>query len=78
MEYFNRDQAFPARGVFSGLPVQAIPTKRKTKEWFKATMDSLELIGLKQLDENQKVQRFLQDDGREAVIYGAERCNSLS
>ena len=47
MEYFNRDQAFPARGVFSGLPVQAIPTKRKTKEWFKATMDSLELIGLK-------------------------------
>ena len=25
MEYFNRDQAFPARGVFSGLPVQAIP-----------------------------------------------------
>ena len=45
MEYFNRDQAFPARGVFSGLPVQAIPTKRKTKEWFKATMDSLELIG---------------------------------
>ena len=54
MEYFNRDQAFPARGVFSGLPVQAIPTKRKTKEWFKATMDSLELIGLKQLDENQK------------------------
>jgi hypothetical protein len=58
MEYFNRDQAFPARGVFSGLPVQAIPTKRKTKEWFKATMDSLELIGLKQLDENQKFKDF--------------------
>lgn len=31
MEYFNRDQAFPARGVFSGLPVQAIPTKRKPR-----------------------------------------------
>lgn len=54
MEYFNRNQAFPANGVFSGLPVQAIPTKRKTKEWFKATMDALENIGLRQLDENQK------------------------
>jgi len=54
MEYFNRNQAFPANGVFSGLPVQAIPTKRKTKDWFKATMDALENIGLRQLDENQK------------------------
>lgn len=54
MDYFNRNQAFPANGVFSGLPVQAIPTKRKTKEWFKATMDALENIGLRQLDENQK------------------------
>lgn len=58
MEYFNRDQAFPARGVFSGLPVQAIPTKRKTKEWFKATMDALEVIGLKQLDENKQYKDF--------------------
>ena len=58
MEYFNRNQAFPARGVFLGLPVQAIPTKRKTKEWFKATMDALEVIGLKQLDENKQYKDF--------------------
>lgn len=58
MEYFNRDQAFPSSGVFSGLPVQAIPTKRKTREWFKATMDALETIGLRQMDENQKFKDF--------------------
>lgn len=58
MEYFNRNQAWPANGVFSGLPVQAIPTNKKTKEWFRATMDALEQIGLKQLDENQKYKDF--------------------
>lgn len=58
MDYFNRNQAFPSAGAISGLPVQAIPTKRKTREWFKATMDALENIGLRQLDENQKFKDF--------------------
>lgn len=58
MEYFNRNQVWPANGIFSGLPVQAIPTNKKTKEWFHATMDVLEHIGLKQLKENQKYMDF--------------------
>lgn len=58
MEYFNRRQAWPSNGVFSGLPVQAIPTRRKTKEWFKATMDALENIGLRQMGDNQKYKDF--------------------
>lgn len=58
MEYFNRNQAFPANGIYSGLPAQAIPTKNKTKEWFKSTMDALELIGLNQMNENQKYKDF--------------------
>lgn len=58
MEYFNRNEAWPAAGVSSGLPVQAIPTKRKTQKWFEATMDALELIGLKQLEENKKYRDF--------------------
>lgn len=58
MEFFNRNQAWPETGAFSGLPVQAIPTKYKTKEWFKSTMDSLEVIGLRQMDENQKYKDF--------------------
>lgn len=58
MEYFNRNQAWPYSGSFTGLPVQAIPTKNKTREWFKATMDALEDIGLKQMDENQKYKDF--------------------
>lgn len=58
MDYFNRNQAWPATGVFSGLPVQAIPTNKKNKEWFHATMDALEHIGLKQLGENKKYMDF--------------------
>lgn len=58
MEYYNRNTAWPSNGVFSGLPAQAIPTKRKTEQWFKATMDALEQIGLKQLDENKKFRDF--------------------
>lgn len=58
MEFFNRDQAWPTTGGVSELPVQAIPTKRKTKEWFRATMDALEVIGLKQMAENQKYKDF--------------------
>lgn len=58
MEYFNRDQAWPSNGVFSNLPVQAIPTRQKTKEWFHATMDALEHIGMKQMDANQKYRDF--------------------
>ena len=58
MEYFNRNQAWDLPGNGTTLPVQAIPTKNKTKEWFKATMDALEVIGLKQMDENQKYKDF--------------------
>lgn len=58
MEYFNRNQAWPTNGAFTGLPAQAIPSKNKTKEWFKATMDALEVIGLKQMNENQKYKDF--------------------
>lgn len=60
MDYFNRNQAWPATGVFSGLPVQAIPTNRKNKEWFHATMDALEHIGLKQLGENKNTWTFIE------------------
>ena len=41
-----------------GLPVQAIPSKEKTEQWFKATMDALEHIGLVQLQDNQKYKDF--------------------
>ena len=59
MEYFNREQAWPEIGAgTTGLPVQAIPTRDKTEEWFKATMDALENIGLVQLGENQKYKDF--------------------
>lgn len=58
MEYFNRNQAWPSNGSFSGLPAQAIPSKNKTEKWFKETMDALEYIGLKQMDENQKFKDF--------------------
>lgn len=58
MEYFNRNQAWPSSGSFSGLPAQAIPSKNKTEKWFKETMDALEYIGLKQMDENQKFKDF--------------------
>lgn len=58
MEYFNRNTVWPSTGGVSELPVQAIPTKRKTKEWFRATMDALEVIGLKQMDENQKYKDY--------------------
>lgn len=58
MEFVNRNPAWPEVGAFSTLPVQAIPTKYKTKEWFKGTMDSLEVIGLKQMRENQKYKDF--------------------
>lgn len=58
MEFVNRNPAWPETGAFSGLPVQAIPTKYKTKEWLKGTLDSLEVIGLKQMRENQKYKDF--------------------
>lgn len=58
MEIFNRNQAWPSTGGVSELPVQAIPTKRKTKEWFRSTMDALEVIGLRQMDENQRYRDF--------------------
>ena len=58
MEFFNRNQAWPATGGISELPVQAIPSRRKTKEWFRATMDALEVIGLRQMADNQKYRDF--------------------
>ena len=65
MEYFNRRQAWPSNGAFSGLPVQAIPSKRKTKEWFHATMDALENEGMNQMTENQKyIDFYRMKDGK--------------
>ena len=58
MDSFNRNQAWPSTGGVSELPVQAIPTKRKTKEWFRSTMDALEVIGLRQMSENQRYRDF--------------------
>lgn len=42
----------------TALPVQAIPSRQKTEEWFKATMDALEDIGLVQMAENRKYKDF--------------------
>jgi hypothetical protein len=36
------------------LPVQALPSRYKTEEWFKDTMDALEFIGITQLNENMR------------------------
>jgi hypothetical protein len=50
------DVHFLQRGkgrVLSGeLPVQALPSHRKTAEWFRDTMDALEFIGTSQFGEN--------------------------
>ena len=37
---------------FAQLPIQTIPTKKKNKRWKENCMDSLERIGLEQLEEN--------------------------
>lgn len=45
------------RGIASGvssMPAQALPKKQKDEDWQKATMDSLELEGLKQIASNIK------------------------
>ena len=45
------------RGIASGIssmPAQALPKKQKDEDWQKATMDSLELEGLKQISSNVK------------------------
>lgn len=47
------------------LPAQAIPTRKKTKEWGKNTVDALERIGVQQLRENVKyedVYRMMRGD----------------
>lgn len=42
----------------SELPPQALPSKYKKDDWKKATMDSLERIGVKQLKDNLKFKDF--------------------
>ena len=46
----------PYLGSTLRLPAQALPNKKKTKAWFKDCMDTLETIGIRQLNVNR--QRF--------------------
>jgi len=46
------------QGSSDDMPIQQIPTKRKTNNWKKATVDHLELVGLKQLRKNEKFAEF--------------------
>ena len=46
----------PYLGSTLRLPPQALPNKKKTKAWFKDCMDTLETIGIRQLNVNR--QRF--------------------
>ena len=69
MEYFNHNQGFPAHNASMMLPVQAIPTSKKTKKWFHATMDSLENIGVKQISKNTRFRDYyLMKDGKLATM----------
>lgn len=45
-------------GALENMPTQQIPTKRKTNGWKKATVDHLELMGMRQLRKNEKFSEF--------------------
>lgn len=53
----NQDRAFPG-GSISGLPVQAIPSRKKDRKWKEACMDALESIGMRQMTDNLKLMDF--------------------
>ncbi len=45
-------------GSYSEIPPQAIPSNKKTDKWKEATIDALENIGLRQLNDNLKFKDF--------------------
>jgi|TARA_R110000822_G_scaffold6851_31_gene28773 hypothetical protein len=51
--YFGNSGSANSAGNFDSLPNQTLPRSKKNLKWEKATMDALENIGLKQIQENK-------------------------
>lgn len=79
--YTGGDQWYWYKNAFSGtpeIPPQALPINQKNKAWREATVDALERVGIKQVQQNLKFQDYYRMiDGRMAYSELSETAPQL-